>query len=164
MGSIEIEARSRASKRAGDQERFPLSAAQIRNRRQVHSTVLSAVELAIRTNENAWKDGPIDAGRASKREAWRREAGVHNSFEERRYDRFRVMFEGRAEESLAAQATTVLTPAFWRIGQKLGEYPSNTIVTILYTEKQFRDITRAPEWSGGQYDVRIRIPGAGAPH
>jgi hypothetical protein len=35
-------------------------------------------------------------------------------------------------------------------------------VTILYTEQQFRDITRAPEWSGGQYDGRIRIPVAGA--
>src|SRR5207245_7017352 len=95
-------------------------------------------------------------------EAGRREAGVHHTFEERRYDRFRVMFEWRAEESLAAQATTVLTSAFWRIGEKLGEYPSNTIVAILYTEKQFRDITRAPEWSDGQYDGRIRLPVAGA--
>jgi tetratricopeptide (TPR) repeat protein len=120
------------------------------------------VDLAIRTNEKALKYAPNDASLASKLEAWRREAGVHHTFEERRYDRFRVMFEGRAEESLAAQATTVLTSAFWRIGEKLGEYPSNTIVAILYTEKQFRDITRAPEWSGGQYDGRIRIPAAGA--
>jgi tetratricopeptide (TPR) repeat protein len=120
------------------------------------------VDLAIRTNEKALKYAPSDAGLASRLEAWRREAAVHHTFEERRYDRFRVMFEGRAEESLAAQATTVLTSAFWRIGAKLGEYPSNTIVVILYTEKQFRDITRAPEWSGGQYDGRIRIPVAGA--
>src|SRR5262249_17834051 len=34
--------------------------------------------------------------------------------------------------------------------------------TILYTEKQFRDITRAPEWSTGFYDGRIKIPAAGA--
>jgi hypothetical protein len=120
------------------------------------------VDLAIRTNEKALKYAPNDAVLTSKLEAWRREAEVHHSFEERRYDRFRVMFEGRAEESLAAQATTVLTSAFWRIGEKLGEYPSNTIVAILYTEKQFRDITRAPEWSDGQYDGRIRIPVAGA--
>jgi tetratricopeptide (TPR) repeat protein len=120
------------------------------------------VDLAIRTNEKALKYAPNDAVLTSKLETWRREAEVHHSFEERRYDRFRVMFEGRAEESLAAQATTVLTSAFWRIGEKLGEYPSNTIVAILYTEKQFRDITRAPEWSDGQYDGRIRIPVAGA--
>jgi hypothetical protein len=72
------------------------------------------------------------------------------------------MFEGRAEESLATQATEVFNSVFFRIGDKLGEFPSNTIVAVLYTEKQFRDITRAPEWSGGQYDGRIRIPAAGA--
>ena len=33
---------------------------------------------------------------------------------------------------------------------------------MLYTEQQFRDITRAPDWAGGQYDGRIRIPVAGA--
>jgi hypothetical protein len=72
------------------------------------------------------------------------------------------MFEGRSEESLAARATSVLDSAFFRIGEKLGEYPANTIVAVLYTEQQFRDITRAPAWSGGQYDGRIRIPAAGA--
>jgi tetratricopeptide (TPR) repeat protein len=120
------------------------------------------VDLAIRTFEKALKYAPNDPELARTLDAWHREADVHHTFEERRYDRFRVMFEGRAEESLAAQATSTLTSAFWRIGEKLGEYPSNTIVVILYTEKQFRDITRAPEWSGGQYDGRIRIPVAGA--
>jgi hypothetical protein len=56
----------------------------------------------------------------------------------------------------------VFNSAFFRIGDTLGEYPSRTIVAVLYTEKQFRDVTRAPEWAGGQYDGRIRIPVAGA--
>jgi len=120
------------------------------------------IDLAIRTHEKALKYAPNDPELSDRLDAWRRDAEVHHSFEEVRYDRFRVMFEGRAEQSLAAQATTVLTSAFFRIGEKLGEYPSNTIVAILYTEKQFRDITRAPEWSDGQYDGRIRIPVAGA--
>ena len=60
------------------------------------------------------------------------------------------------------QATKVFNSAFFRIGDTLGEYPSRTIVAVLYTEKQFRDVTRAPEWAGGQYDGRIRIPVAGA--
>jgi hypothetical protein len=72
------------------------------------------------------------------------------------------MFEGREEASLAAQATAILDAAFFRIADKLGEVPTRTIVAVLYTEKQFRDITHAPEWSGGQYDGRIRIPVAGA--
>jgi hypothetical protein len=36
------------------------------------------------------------------------------------------------------------------------------VVVVLYTDKLFRDITRAPEWSGGVYDGRIRIPAANA--
>jgi tetratricopeptide (TPR) repeat protein len=120
------------------------------------------VDLAVQTYEEALKHAPNDAELKRALSAWKREGEAHQRFEERRYDRFRVMFEGRAEEALAVQATRILDSAFFRIGEKLGEYPSNTIVAVLYTEKQFRDITRAPEWSGGQYDGRIRIPVAGA--
>ncbi len=120
------------------------------------------VDLAIRTCEQALKYAPNDAALKRQLAAWRRDADAHQSFSDRRYERFRVMFEGRAEESLAARATTVLDSAFFRIGSKLGEYPPNTIVAVLYTEKRFRDFTHAPAWSGGQYDGRIRIPVAGA--
>lgn len=119
-------------------------------------------DLAIRTYEAALKYAPGDAEITRQLEAWRRDADVHRTFEDRRYDRFRVMFEGREEASLATQATAVFNSAFFRIAEKLGEFPTNTIVAILYTEKQFRDITHAPEWSGGQYDGRIRVPVAGA--
>jgi tetratricopeptide (TPR) repeat protein len=118
--------------------------------------------LAIRTYENALKYAPQNRAIHDQLQAWREEQTAHSGFEERRSDRFRVMFEGRAEEALAADATTILSSAFWRIGETLGVYPSDTVVAILYTEKQFRDITRAPDWSGGQYDGRIRIPVAGA--
>src|SRR5207244_3820392 len=95
-------------------------------------------------------------------DGWRKEAALHHGFEQRNDDRFRVMFEGRAEERLAARATAVLDAAFWRIGRTLGEYPSDSIIVILYTEKQFRDITRAPDWSAGWFDGRIQIPVRGA--
>jgi len=119
-------------------------------------------DLAIGTYEKALKYAPGDAELTGQLAAWKKDADVHRSFESRKYDRFRVMFEGRAEESLASRATSVFNSVFYRIGDKLGEYPSNTIVAVLYTEQQFRDITRAPGWSGGQYDGRIRVPVAGA--
>lgn len=120
------------------------------------------VDLAISTYEQALKYAPANREIPRELEAWRRETDVHRTFESRKYDRFRVMFEGRAEESLAMKATTILDSAFFRIGSVLGEYPPATIVTVLYTEQQFRDITKAPQWSGGVYDGRIRIPVAGA--
>jgi len=119
-------------------------------------------DLAVRTYEEALRYAPGDAELMRQLASWRRDSKAHESFSDRRYERFRVMFEGRAEEALASQATAVLDSAFFRIGSKLGEYPPETIVAVLYTEKQFRDITHAPSWSGGQFDGRIRIPVAGA--
>ena len=56
--------------------------------------------------------------------ALRQDAEVHHTFSETRFDRLRVMFEGRSEEALATQATKVFNSAFFRIGDTLGEYPS----------------------------------------
>jgi tetratricopeptide (TPR) repeat protein len=120
------------------------------------------VALAIATYEKALKYAPGEAHLTTRLAAWRADADVHRDFEERRFDRFRVMFQGRADEALAAQTTEMLNTAFWRIGEKLGAYPSESVVVMLYTEKQFRDITQAPDWAGGVYDGRIRVPAAGA--
>jgi tetratricopeptide (TPR) repeat protein len=118
--------------------------------------------LAIETYASALAFSPGNRDLSTRLQQWRQEADVHSSFVERRQDRFRVMFEGHVEQQLATRATTVLTDAFWRIGGVLGAYPSDVVGVTLYTAKQFRDITRAPEWSGGIYDGRIRVPAAGA--
>ena len=120
------------------------------------------VDLAIATLEKALKYLPNDPDLTQRLTAWRVEADVHRDFEERRYDRFRVMFQGYSDAVLAAHATEVLDAAFWQIGRKLGAYPSDAVVVMLYTDKQFRDITQAPDWAGGVYDGRIRVPAAGA--
>jgi tetratricopeptide (TPR) repeat protein len=120
------------------------------------------LDRAITTYETALTHAPGNAELTARLTTWREEANVHSSFVERRQDRFRVMFEGRTDAPLATKATDTLNSAFWRIGQALGAYPSDPIQVMLYTERQFRDITRAPEWSGGVYDGKIRVPVAGA--
>ncbi len=121
------------------------------------------LDLAIRSYERALAEAPADEQVASRLRQWKQEATLHHGFEERRDDRFTVMFEGQSEEKLATRATSVLDAAFRRIGRTLGEYPSNSITVILYTQKQFRDVTRAPDWSDGLFDGgRIRLPVAGA--
>jgi len=120
------------------------------------------LDRAISTYERALKYAPGNPDITARLATWRTEADVQSTFIERRQDRFRVLFEGRTDAELAATATDVLTEAFWRIGQELGAYPSDPIRVVLYTEQQFRDITHAPEWSGGLYDGKIRVPVAGA--
>jgi tetratricopeptide (TPR) repeat protein len=121
------------------------------------------VNSAITTYEKALKHAPNDPDLTTKLGAWRADADANRGFVESRVDRFRVSFQGHVDKPLAARATELLESAFWRIGKTLGAYPSDPVVVMLYTEKQFRDITLAPEWSGGVYDGRsIRVPAAGA--
>lgn len=120
------------------------------------------VSGAITTYEKALKHAPNDPQLTTKLGAWRADADANRGFVESRVDRFRVSFQGHADKPLAARATGLLESAFWRIGKTLGAYPSDPVMVMLYTEKQFRDITLAPEWSGGIYDGRIRVPAAGA--
>lgn len=120
------------------------------------------VSKAIAIYEKALSHAPNDPNLTSRLNQWRADADANRGFVERRVDRFRVMFQGHADKALATRATDLLESAFWRIGKVLGAYPSDPVIVMLYTEKQFRDITLAPEWSGGVYDGRIRVPAAGA--
>jgi tetratricopeptide (TPR) repeat protein len=120
------------------------------------------VGQAISIYEKALAHAPNDPCLTSRLSAWRADAEASRGFVERRVDRFRVMFQGHADTALAARATDILESAFWRIGKSLGAYPSDPVIVMLYTKQQFRDITMAPEWSGGVYDGRIRVPAAGA--
>jgi tetratricopeptide (TPR) repeat protein len=120
------------------------------------------VDLAIATYEKALRYAPRDRELLEALDAWRADADANRGFEERRFDRFRVMFQGRADEALARLATDVLDAAFWKIGNTLGSTPAEPVVVMLYTEQQFRDVTQAPDWAGGVYDGRIRVAAAGA--
>ena len=56
----------------------------------------------------------------------------------------------------------VLEAAYWRVGTALLTFPERIITVVLYTEQQFRDITRSPGWAAAAYDGRIRVPVRGA--
>lgn len=94
--------------------------------------------------------------------AWKHEASLPQNHEAIKDDRFTISFDGPQQRELAARATSVLTAAFWRIGKTLGAYPSQPINVVFYSQKQFHDITGAPEWSGGGFDGQIRLPVQGA--
>ena len=120
------------------------------------------LDLAVSTLEKAAAIAPRDRGIAQQLDQWRREAALHSRFEERTTARFRVLFEGAAEKAIGDQIAAILESAYWRIGKMMNTYPSDTLNVILYTNRQFQDITRAPAWAGGGYDGRIRLPVGGA--
>jgi tetratricopeptide (TPR) repeat protein len=75
---------------------------------------------------------------------------------------FTVRFQGPADDMLARRAVDMLEAAYWRIGGALGAYPGDPIAVFLYTEEQFRDVTRSPAWAAATYDGTIRVPVRGA--
>jgi tetratricopeptide (TPR) repeat protein len=120
------------------------------------------LDLAISTYEQALALAPGNVVLRERLAAWQAEAGLHHDFVAYKDDRFSILFDGPANQRLATRAASVLTAAFWRIGKALGAYPSDPINVILYTDRQFRDITGAPEWAGGGFDGQIRMPVRGA--
>ncbi len=105
---------------------------------------------------------PDRADAAATLDRWRRELELHDRMLQAVGDQFTVSFEGPEEGLLASRALESLNRAYWRIGGVLGTYPSNPIAVVLYTNEQFRDITRSPAWSAGAYDGTIRVPMRGA--
>jgi hypothetical protein len=120
------------------------------------------LDLAIQSLEKAAALAPSDRRIAQQLEAWRKEAALHGRFAETPGVRFRVLFEGKAQQALGDRVARVLESAYWSVGKTLNTYPSETLTVILYTDRQFQDVTRAPAWAGGGYDGRIRLAVGGA--
>jgi tetratricopeptide (TPR) repeat protein len=117
---------------------------------------------AIRLYERLTIDVPGDEQIRTTLDRWRREWDLHVRMRQTVEAHFTVSFEGPAETELAARAIESLERAYWRLGEIFAAYPSNWIPVVLYTEEQFRDITRSPSWAAGSYDGTIRIPVRGA--
>ena len=120
------------------------------------------IDEAIRVYEAATKYEPANATLKERLDKLRREAELHSGFYQSQGAHFTVLFEGPADEQLAARALELLEAAYWRVGTALSTFPERVIPVVLYTQEQFHDITRSPQWAAGAYDGRIRIPVRGA--
>ena len=120
------------------------------------------IDGAIDIYQQALARAPNHPRLTAQLEAWRKEAALHSGFGRKLGDHFTVLFEGPAEAALAERAVQILEDAYWRVGTALYTYPIDVITVVLYTREQFRDITQSPEWAGGAFDGRIRLPVQGA--
>jgi tetratricopeptide (TPR) repeat protein len=120
------------------------------------------VEGAIRIYEDALTHAPGNEQLTKRLEEWRKDAATHSGFFRSHGAHFTVLFEGPADEELARRAVELLETAYWRVGTALYTFPDQVITVVLYTQEQFRDITRSPGWAAAMYDGRIRVPMRGA--
>lgn len=120
------------------------------------------LSLAVTSLEKAVALAPRDRELSALLERWRKESSLHGSFSSATTVRFNVLFEGPAQKAIGDRVSKVLESAYWSIGKQIDIYPSVALEVILYSNRQFHDITRAPAWAGGGYDGRIRMPIGGA--
>ncbi|MFO8057112.1 MAG: tetratricopeptide repeat protein [bacterium] len=88
----------------------------------------------------------------------RREIKVEVDFASRESRHFRVKYEGTAAPATASLVLRVCEEAYLDIGSELGFYPEFPVTVILYTDKQFSEVTRSPAWAEAIFDGKIRIP------
>ena len=95
--------------------------------------------------------------------AWLRKAERELEVEERSRRRqsphFILHYQGDATSpNLQEQLLATLDDGYRDLASQLGYEPSEKIIVILYTQKEFVDITEAPSWAGAINDGKLRIP------
>jgi tetratricopeptide (TPR) repeat protein len=92
----------------------------------------------------------------------RREQAVEARMEKGYSGKFTISYDAQVKMDLADEILKALEDAYNRVGSDLTHYPTAKVPVLLYTKKDYRSITAGPDWSGGLYDGKIRLPIGGA--
>jgi tetratricopeptide (TPR) repeat protein len=88
-----------------------------------------------------------------------RELEVEERSRRKQSTHFILHYQGDATSpELQAQLLATLEAEFQDLSSQLGYQPGENIIVILYTQKEFVDITQAPSWAGAMNDGKLRIP------
>jgi tetratricopeptide (TPR) repeat protein len=71
---------------------------------------------------------------------------------------FSISYDEGTTSNLATAVLETLEAAYNQVGSDLSYYPVTHVPVILYTRKDYRSVTAGPEWSGGLYDGKVRLP------
>ncbi|HJV64982.1 MAG TPA: peptidase MA family metallohydrolase [Geomonas sp.] len=74
---------------------------------------------------------------------------------------FDLSFDAELPPGLSAEVLDALESAYNSVGADLGVFPTTRIPVLLYTKGDYSSVTAGPDWSGGLYDGKIRLPVAG---
>jgi tetratricopeptide (TPR) repeat protein len=72
--------------------------------------------------------------------------------------RFRIRYEGTADEPLGLDVLGVLDETWGEYEKQLGFSPDLPVTVVLQTASAFRDTTRAPQWAAAVNDGTILVP------
>jgi tetratricopeptide (TPR) repeat protein len=90
-----------------------------------------------------------------------RELPVESKMDKGYSSMFDLSFDAELPPGLSAEVLDALESAYNSVGSDLGLFPTTRIPVLLYTKSDYRSVTAGPDWSGGLYDGKIRLPVGG---
>ena len=101
---------------------------------------------------------PEDRALAALLEQARKDQGFEKGLIESTVTDFDVAFDGATQASASQAILAMLLNAQTEVGNALGLSQKGKVRVILYTEREYSEVTGAPEWAGAHYDGKIRLP------
>jgi len=90
-----------------------------------------------------------------------RELPVESKMDKGYSSMFDLSFDAELPPGLSAEVLDALESAYNSVGADLGHFPTTRIPVLLYTKSDYSSVTAGPDWSGGLYDGKIRLPVGG---
>jgi tetratricopeptide (TPR) repeat protein len=121
-----------------------------------------SLEAAVELLEKAVALKPDFMAAKGLAEKLRRELSVEKSMDRGYSSKFVISYDAEMKSHLAGDILSTLEDAYSSVGRDLSSFPTGRITVILYTKKDYKTVTAGPDWSGGLYDGKIRLPVGGA--
>ena len=115
------------------------------------------VEDALRAWKRAFALAPNDRLRSRILKA-ERELRAGRDYDFARTSHFNVRYDGDVDVGVANQIMDYLEEQYAELSSRFRHAPTQPITVLLYPKREFREVTQAPEWVGGLYDGKIRVP------
>jgi tetratricopeptide (TPR) repeat protein len=113
---------------------------------------------AIAYWKRAQEKSPADKGIAAMIEKAERELAVESKMDKGYSSMFDLTFDAELPPGLSSEVLDTLEKAYNTVCADLNFFPSSRIPVLLYTKKDFSSVTQTPDWAGGFYDGKIRLP------
>lgn len=116
------------------------------------------LNAAIADYRTALELSPGQAAWQEQLSRMEKEIGVERDMERDASIHFSLTFDAALPARLSDQILDVLEDAHNDLGIFFNRYPEDTVPVLIYRNEDFARVTNSPDWAGGLYDGKIRIP------
>jgi tetratricopeptide (TPR) repeat protein len=116
---------------------------------------------AIAYWKRAEQKKPSEKGIRTMIEKAERELPVESRMDKGYSSMFDLSFDAELPPGLSSEVLDTLEKAYNTVCSDLGFFPASRIPVLLYTKSDYSSVTRGPDWSGGLYDGKVRLPVGG---